>query len=329
MDVHLKQRLFIAIVILALVIIFVPMLFSKHEREKIATIQAIPSAPQKPQVRQVPISIPMEEDQEEHIQSAMTHPMPATQTQQHAAMTKTPSQPTKTVVSKPEQQPSQAVPPKSAASKEQPPAFVPKAEVQAPSKPSVHLNVVANSSSPVNGKHPVANTASHASPSTAQKQSLRHMVVRRAHILREGRIKHRKVIKDIPINRPLKVANLTLPPALPRHFHLRASHASSGNVMQHLTKQQKKQLAAAKKYEKAWVIQLGSFANTENADHLIKELRSKGLTAFGYKFEKHDKVFTRVYIGPTLKKDSAKKALKDVEHLVHMKGIVVPFNAAK
>lgn len=280
MDVQLKQRLFLAIVILALIVIFVPMLFNKHEREKIATIQAIPTPPSKPMVRQVPISIPAQEQQEEHIVPQSEQPKQV-QTQQAVSM----------------------VPAKKLAAST--PAPIPK------------INAAS------------AKLAQPAAQIIPAAQVAPAPIIRRAHILQARSNRYRHVIKSIPINQPLKVAQFKLAPNLPSHFNIRTSNASSVNVRQHLTAAQQTRLAVAKSYDKAWVIQLGSFSNEENANKLIHTLRAKGLTAFGYKFNKNGQVMTRVYIGPTLKQDAAQKALKDVEDLVHMKGIIMPFDATK
>jgi cell division septation protein DedD len=50
MDIKLKKRLFGAIVILAIIIIFVPMLFKKHENSNTQPIMAAPTPPEQPQL---------------------------------------------------------------------------------------------------------------------------------------------------------------------------------------------------------------------------------------------------------------------------------------
>lgn len=67
------------------------------------------------------------------------------------------------------------------------------------------------------------------------------------------------------------------------------------------------QLKKAQAYNRGWVIQLGSFNQTKNANALIKRLRDKGFQAFGYSKIKAGRTVNRVYIGPFSQLDKAKK----------------------
>jgi cell division septation protein DedD len=67
------------------------------------------------------------------------------------------------------------------------------------------------------------------------------------------------------------------------------------------------QLKKAQAANQAWVIQLGSFNQAQNANAFIKQLRDKGFQAFGYSRVQAGQVVNRVYIGPFSKLDHAKK----------------------
>jgi len=76
----------------------------------------------------------------------------------------------------------------------------------------------------------------------------------------------------------------------------------------------------------AWVVQLGSFAETRNAISLRDRLRAKGYTAFvqSARSEQEGEV-TRVYVGPELQRAAAEAALEKLEGEVDLEGIVVRY----
>ncbi|GAA0212993.1 hypothetical protein GCM10009123_20370 [Kangiella japonica] len=64
--------------------------------------------------------------------------------------------------------------------------------------------------------------------------------------------------------------------------------------------------------ETAWVIQIGSFSNKENATALVSELRNKGYRAY----QRDAGKYSRVYVGPYPDKSAAESRVKPLEDIV-------------
>lgn len=77
----------------------------------------------------------------------------------------------------------------------------------------------------------------------------------------------------------------------------------------------------------AWVVQLGSFNNKNNARRLADKLRAAGYKAFMKEIKTANGTVkqTRVYIGPEFKLASAAKLSKKVEQEMKLKGFVIHF----
>jgi DedD protein len=73
----------------------------------------------------------------------------------------------------------------------------------------------------------------------------------------------------------------------------------------------------------AWVVQVGSFAQSDNALALRDKLRAKGFTAFVEKIGTDSGTVYRVRIGPELKRESAEEQLQRLQREMKMKGIVL------
>ncbi len=78
----------------------------------------------------------------------------------------------------------------------------------------------------------------------------------------------------------------------------------------------------------AWVVQLGSFAESGNALGLRDRLRSKGYAAFVETVKLDGSKSTRVYVGPELLKARALVVRKRLEHELGMKGLIVRYPAS-
>ncbi len=76
----------------------------------------------------------------------------------------------------------------------------------------------------------------------------------------------------------------------------------------------------------AWVVQMGSFKQKENAIRLVNSLRASGYKAFTKEFKtaKGDRV--RVYVGPAENKPSAVLLASKLEDKTKLKGIVISYN---
>ena len=64
---------------------------------------------------------------------------------------------------------------------------------------------------------------------------------------------------------------------------------------------------------KAWVVQVGSFSNRENAMRLRDQLRSKGYKTFVEQISTADKTFYRVRVGPVVTRDNALALQKELQ----------------
>ena len=74
-----------------------------------------------------------------------------------------------------------------------------------------------------------------------------------------------------------------------------------------------------------WAVQLGSFSNSKNALALRDRLRSKGYAAFVETAYADRGEITRVFVGPELDRERARKAVKKLEGETKLKGIVIRY----
>lgn len=81
--------------------------------------------------------------------------------------------------------------------------------------------------------------------------------------------------------------------------------------------------AAATSTTGMWAVQLGSFANQENAERLAAELREQGYAAFLSQLQTDSGALHRVRIGPQKDRDSAEAIAAQLEKSGH-KGRAVP-----
>jgi DedD protein len=72
-----------------------------------------------------------------------------------------------------------------------------------------------------------------------------------------------------------------------------------------------------------WVVQVGSFSQSDNALRLRDKLRGKGFTAFVEKLKTAEGTVYRVRIGPELKREAAEAQLEKLQRELKMKGIVM------
>ncbi len=75
----------------------------------------------------------------------------------------------------------------------------------------------------------------------------------------------------------------------------------------------------------AWVVQLGSFSNEENAQSLNKKLRKAGYPAFVEPLNKNGQTSYRVRVGPEIKRSEAELLLKKIKDNMGMEGILVSY----
>ena len=73
----------------------------------------------------------------------------------------------------------------------------------------------------------------------------------------------------------------------------------------------------------AWVVQVGSFGQSDNALALRDKLRKKGFTAFVEKYSDKGKTSYRVRVGPELKRSTAEEHLKQLQEKLQIKGLIM------
>lgn len=75
----------------------------------------------------------------------------------------------------------------------------------------------------------------------------------------------------------------------------------------------------------AWVVQLGSFANEENANKLNEKLRKQGFTAFVEPVKRKSKIRYRVRVGPELLRSDAEALQKKLKEKVELDSLVIKY----
>jgi DedD protein len=79
---------------------------------------------------------------------------------------------------------------------------------------------------------------------------------------------------------------------------------------------------AADKITQGWVVQVGTFSNTENANHLRDKLKSHGHTVHTESVTLAGKKALRLRVGPFSNKELAVKAQAQINKELHVQGVV-------
>lgn len=73
-----------------------------------------------------------------------------------------------------------------------------------------------------------------------------------------------------------------------------------------------------------WVIQLGSFGETSNAENLVKQVREQGLSAYSERVSSSSgAVINRVRVGPFLQREEASSAQQSIKTSLGINGVVM------
>jgi len=72
----------------------------------------------------------------------------------------------------------------------------------------------------------------------------------------------------------------------------------------------------------AWVVQLGSFSNQDNADTLVKSLQDKGYPGYVETINNASGLIYRVRVGPELLKSDAEKIQVELKKQLKLEGII-------
>ncbi len=75
----------------------------------------------------------------------------------------------------------------------------------------------------------------------------------------------------------------------------------------------------------AWVVQVGSFIEDQNAKELVARLRKQHYHAYTRRLNTPMGIVTRVYIGPEIRRDRADKLLLKMQEKYSIKGVVMPY----
>ena len=75
----------------------------------------------------------------------------------------------------------------------------------------------------------------------------------------------------------------------------------------------------------AWIVQLGSFSDSENAELLNRKLKNAGYASFIESLEKNGVTSYRVRIGPEIKRENADSLLKKLQDTLQIDGIIVSY----
>jgi DedD protein len=75
----------------------------------------------------------------------------------------------------------------------------------------------------------------------------------------------------------------------------------------------------------AWIVQLGSFTEEDNAQSLNEKLRKAGYPAFVVPLKKNGKISYRVRVGPEIRRSEADLLLKNLKDKMKLDGIVVTY----
>jgi cell division septation protein DedD len=301
LDPVLKRRVMIAIIIVALVVIFVPVPFGRHFSDhQTDTLTEIPNAPD--------IAKPSDltTEQANRVVKGFSPDNVSNQTLSSAP----------TPVAKP---------------LNTPPPVVKVAPTRA-----VHKMVTKPATLPKTQKH-VSIKPSH-KVSASPKKSVSHHGVSHATSHKKKIIHHSKPLPPSPVvdqlgsdKHAIKITAAALnqkqDKPVVRHSTDNSSNAEISSASPVSTKGTEAAITAAKAKATAWVAQMASFPDEATAKKVVKQLQAKRFTAFDYPTLVKNKIMYRVYVGPFLSKASADKALKRLKTVSHMSGYVHHFDA--
>lgn len=320
MNIQLKQRLLLAIVILALIVIFVPMLFRKHTNSNLSSLTVFPQAPSKPDVESMtptPVQQPLVANQPSSLTPSEAQQSPVTtQDSQDLPQAQNDVTPTSAQVSNEIQQPAPTV---NAAQVTSPISST--NQLQAKPIYQNGANTQSNKMQPI--QEPTTQTKS---INSAQQSVLSVSQHQRMHSSAH------KVLSVKPSNIPVSasIQDFALSQSelnnIADHVKVRNDNVNSNNVLPEITSTQKKQLKTAKSLNEAWVVQLGSFANKNNAIQLVKKLRAKGFTSFAYPMRHNHLINYHVYVGPMIEKSQAQTLRDKLKKEMKINSFVAKFD---
>ena len=81
------------------------------------------------------------------------------------------------------------------------------------------------------------------------------------------------------------------------------------------------------KTPQAWTLQVATFQNKKNAEHLLKKLRSKGFDVYIRASMVNHKTFTKVYVGPQIDQGRLKDLQRKLKKQYRLNGLIAKYSA--
>jgi len=346
-----KRRLVVAVIIIALAVIFLPIPFSKKKHPVATSFRQIPKAPevQKPEQTQdvTPDTIAKKFHAEGEVipesplpdDSASQPSDDQTQSTESDTVTSTSSTPEQKTTVPETNAPEKAAPAPTASPQktESKPSAPPAKEAAKPSpkpKPVKHYSqnttmVETNTGLPsdpdLDQPLPADDNTLPPPPFDQKRQAAtpHHANKKASHHTKTKKDQDAVMASNTSVlaeyknkgEKPLLIRESDFSPL--SKIDIRKQNASSANVVDY-----KKRLQMAEKQNHAYVLQLASFDDIKPARHLVAKLRNDGYVAFVQKAKIHGKLMHRVYVGPFTEKQKAQALEHTIRHKLHMKGYV-------
>jgi cell division septation protein DedD len=313
MDQKLKERVFGALVVVAIAVIFVPMLLDKKHDEAINISEAIPTPP----IEEAAISEPPQQVAEMEASLTAENLAAATATLPQEAAPK--QHATDTSIAEVAQAPAPAQ-----ITIAEAPAKIAKAE-----KKQAQINRIQKESPIAMIDKPKAVAFSKSAPQVAEEAE--------------------KVAEAIAPAAAVPVARFGASAATSNDFMALNDETGMSNVAEFkpavaaptiaavviekpvkpVAKQAEKVVVAAAQNaapeSAGWAVQMGTFANHSNAKALERKLREKGYSAFLYEVEGSNQRLTRVLVGPSAQRQEAANLVPKLEANLSVKGVVIRY----
>ncbi|MFO1257438.1 MAG: SPOR domain-containing protein [Gammaproteobacteria bacterium] len=298
MDQKLKERVFGALVVVAIAVIFVPMLLDKQQDQAVNISEAIPTPPiEETALADVPQQVAEIEEtvNQQHLES-VTAALP-----KEAA----PVAPETNKIST---------------------EIVQAAQVEIPAQPKAAIIAVAPTPAPI---QPTAKTPALATPKAAPATTA---------AAREYRVQEMPIASVSSASATNDFLAENDETGMSRVSSAAADFAAEEKPAQAaiaetaaiekpkaIQKSSETVAAAVQPNEAGWAIQLGTFANHSNAKALERKLKDKGYAAFSYEVESGHQKLTRVLVGPEAKREDAARMVSKLEANVQIKGVVIRY----
>lgn len=335
MEKKTTQRIIGILIAIALIVILMPLVFSKNDGMQQAASMKAPPFPDQEQNKQTAsndVDITQEMADKVNAMTTITEakteakPEQKLQPQPDASFNQASSEPTVTRIPIPDQQANSPVVASAASVEPLDTAEVaqnqPIQTVEAPAtqtaastesvKAPTTTPASANASEPVSAE-PIANVEQH---TDAALESVKPLSEETASLTKSDVTP--ALDETIESKTDLNAASPSKKPKAMKHsLHKQSKMVSNTPKLKH---------EAINPKDPAWVVQMGSFKEKANATRLANKLRASGYKAFTREITSaHGSVQTRVYIGPEHKQVAALKLSSEVEQQMKIHGLVIKY----